>query len=314
MAYRMRRKKSVQTSVRKIAAEQIDKAIAEILDEDLDRHKTVHQVRKRCKKLRGLIRLVRPEFADYQKENAFFRDAARELSYVRDAQSMVECFDELVDHFQDQVDRNALTSIRQELVARRQKIAEDEADLDDKLDAFYQHMREARQRVDDWKIDDDGVSAVAGGLKKTFGRCRKTFRTAYEEPTAENFHQWRKRVKYHWYHARLLRRVWPGMLKVQRTAADELGDLLGDDHDLAVLRQTLLTDPDRYGSEKDVQALLGLIDRRRAELQTQARPLGRRLLAEQPKQLASRFGEYWDTWKAKHKRQPKLTGEPSLAE
>lgn len=30
---------------------QIDKAIAELRDEDLGRHATVHQVRKRCKKL-----------------------------------------------------------------------------------------------------------------------------------------------------------------------------------------------------------------------------------------------------------------------
>lgn len=30
---------------------QIDKAIGELRDEELDRHEAVHQVRKRCKKL-----------------------------------------------------------------------------------------------------------------------------------------------------------------------------------------------------------------------------------------------------------------------
>jgi hypothetical protein len=53
----------------------------------------VHQVRKLCKKLRGLIRLVRPEFDNFQKEDEFFRDAARELSYVRDAQSIIGLID-----------------------------------------------------------------------------------------------------------------------------------------------------------------------------------------------------------------------------
>jgi inorganic triphosphatase YgiF len=65
MPFRLRRKKTVQKSVRRIALEQIDKAIREVLDDNVNRHEAVHQVRKRCKKLRGLIRLVRPSFQDY---------------------------------------------------------------------------------------------------------------------------------------------------------------------------------------------------------------------------------------------------------
>ncbi len=306
MAYRLRRKKSVQKSIRKVACEQIDRAIAEILDEQLDRHETVHQVRKRCKKVRGLVRLVRPVFADYQGENEFFRDAARELSYVRDAQSIIECFDALMKHFQQQIDRSSFAATREELERRRREIAGDEEGLDEKLDEFLASMREARHRVSHWKVDDDGFSAVAGGLKKTYRRGRKAMRLAYENPAAESFHEWRKRVKYHWYHARLLRRIWPRMMKVQREAAHHLSDLLGDDHDLAVLRQTILDTPARFGAAEDSQALLGLIDRRRAQFQAEAWPLGQRLYAEKPQPLAGRFGLYWETWQA--------TGEQPVAE
>jgi hypothetical protein len=87
------------------------------------------------------------------------------------------------------------------------------------------------------------------------------------------------------------------MLGVHREAANELSDLLGDDHDLAILRKTLLGEPESFGSETDVQAFLGLIDRRRLELQSQARPLGECLFAEEPGQLADRFRTYWGTWK-----------------
>ncbi|MEZ6097799.1 MAG: CHAD domain-containing protein [Pirellulaceae bacterium] len=312
MAYRIRRSKSVQASVRKIALEQIDKAIGEILDEQLDRHETVHQVRKRCKKLRGLIRLVRPEFNDYQRENEFFRDAARELSYVRDAQSIIECFDGLLGHFHDQIEQDAFVPVRDELAERRQKIADDKVGLDNKLDEFLAKMREARGRAAKWKVNDDGFSAVEGGLAKTYRRGRKALRSAYEKPSRENFHEWRKRIKYHWYHARLLRRIWPDMMNLWRGATDELSDLLGDDHDLAVFRQTLLDDPDRFGSESDLQVLIGLIDRRRAELLAKARPLGERLLAEKPKQLRSRLGRYWETWQARPNLQPKLGNELTL--
>jgi CHAD domain-containing protein len=277
--------------------EQIEKAIGEITDDELDRHETVHQVRKRCKKLRGLIRLVRPQFDDYRRENAFFRDAARELSYVRDSQSIIECFDGLIGHFQEQIDQDAFARVREELVERRQRIADDKVGLDEKLDEFLTKMHEARGRAAYWKIDEDDFSAVEGGLAKTYGRGRKALRDAYEHPSTESFHEWRKRVKYHWYHARLLRQIWPDMMSAWRSASDRLSDLLGDEHDLAVFRQSLCDDPDRFGDDADRQVLIGLIDRRRAELQAEARPLGQCLFAEKSERLSERFACYRKTWK-----------------
>ena len=77
MAYRIRTKDDdVEQAVRRIACEQIDRALAEIDDDGLDFARKVHQVRKRCKKLRGLVRLVRPALDAYGRENAAFRDAA----------------------------------------------------------------------------------------------------------------------------------------------------------------------------------------------------------------------------------------------
>lgn len=313
MAYRIRSRGSVQKSVRKIAHEQIDKAIHEVLNDELERHDAVHQVRKRCKKVRGLIRLVRPAFQDYQRENEFFRDAARELSYVRDAQSVIECFDGLMNHFAEQVDPNAFASVREQLAARRQNVTDDQVGLEKRLDEFLANMREARQRVEAWQIDADGFKAVEGGLRKTYGRGRKALRDANETTTVESLHEWRKRAKYHWYHARLLRRIWRHMMAVHIDTADDLSDLLGDDHDLAVFRTTLLGDQDSFGGKTEVQALIGLIDRRRAQLQTEARPLGERLFAEKPKRLAARFRSYWKSWKTWREVDPRLNSELTMA-
>jgi hypothetical protein len=105
---------------------------------------------------------------------------------------------------------------------------------------------------------------------------------------------------------RLLRRIWPDMIRLHRGSADKLSDLLGDDHDFAVFRQTLLDDAGKFVSETDVHALLGLIDRRRAELHAAARPLGERLFAEKPKCLAARFQCYWKTWKTSAEIEPQL--------
>jgi len=296
MAYHFHRKKTVKADVVKIARSQIDKAIEEIDDESLDRHEAVHQVRKRCKKLRGLIRLIRPAFPEYKRENALFRDAAGELSSVRDAQSVIACFEELILYYDDRVEGVSFEKIRRQLVERRAEVADDAVELEEKLKNFRASMVEARGRVNKWKITEEGFDAVADGFMKTYKRGRKAFPKAYEEPSTENFHEWRKRVKYHWYHCRLLRRIWPEMIKVHRKTADDLADYLGDDHDLAVLRETLEKEPHRFESE-DLERIYTLIGERRSELQHQAQLLGERLYAEKKKHITHRFGSYWMSWR-----------------
>ena len=76
-----------------------------------------------------------------------------------------------------------------------------------------------------------------------------------------------------------------------------MGDLLGDDHDLAVLRQMLTDDPGRFGDEGDREVMLVLIDRRRAELEQEAMLLGRRFFQDSPGAFARRLKGSWKTWR-----------------
>jgi len=84
MSYPFHADERIATGVCRIALRKIEKAIGEIDDAELNRDETIHQVRKRCKMLRGLIRLARPSMEKtYQIENNAFRDAARTLSDIR---------------------------------------------------------------------------------------------------------------------------------------------------------------------------------------------------------------------------------------
>jgi len=297
MGYRIERDEPVDDAIRRIAHEQIDKALAELDDESLPRHETVHQVRKRCKKVRGLVRLVRPSFAEtYQRENAWYRDAARPLSKIRDAESALETYDALADRFSDLFADGAFKSVRERLAKRRRQVSQKKG-LGEELELFHHRMAVGRERVADWRLDDDGFDAIAAGLAKTYRRARKAMETALERPTAENFHQWRKRIKHHWHHARLLKPAWPEGIGAHRDAADRLADLLGDAHDLAVLGGILVAEPAAFGDETTVESFLALANRRRLELRERAQQLGRRLLAEKPKQLCRRFRTYWDVWR-----------------
>jgi len=313
MAYRMKSKENPQKAVQRIAREQIDRAIDDIRDEQIDDHQTVHEVRKRCKKIRGLIRLVRPQLGDaYDLENAWYRDSARSLSYVRDAQSLIETYDEVMARFGSQARRRTFASIRRQLTLRRKKVTEDEVGLRERLEAFLERMYEGRERVSAWRLREKGFDAIEDGLTKTYRRGRDAMEAAYEDPTSERFHEWRKRAKYHWYHLRLLESVWKGSMAARRDEADQLADYLGDDHDLAILRDTLAENPADFGGEETVQSMIGLANQRQVELRLKARWLGARLYTEKPKNFANRIAAYWGAWRSEKRTDARSAHQPEL--
>lgn len=299
MAYRLKAGESVNDALIRIAREQLGKAIAEIDDSKLDPHETVHQVRKRCKKLRGLLRLVRPALGKvYKQENACFRDAARRLSFVRDAQTLVETLDDLTTFYADSLAPDFAAAVHAELVERRNTVADNEMDLEGRLAQVRAVLRSAHDRAGTWQLADDDFAAVAGGLRKTCQRGRKAMTAAYRDPDAASFHEWRKRTKYFSFQQRLLRPLWPAVVKQQSRTASELGDLLGNDHDLAVLQDTLITECAAESESRELQVLLGLAEQRQLILRQRARILGKRLFAEQPDALVARFRGYWSAWQA----------------
>ncbi len=297
MGYHIRRDENVQSAVRRVASEQIRDALRDIREEVIDRHEVVHLLRKRCKKLRGLARLVRPWLGEtYYLENAFFRDLSRELSFVRDSQALVEAYDRLLEHVRLDMDLKLLPPVRARLTQMPHEMVGDADALTKRLVPVIEQLEQAALRVEAWVVEAEGFDALEDGLIKTYGRARRAQQTAEASATSQNFHEWRKRVKYHWHHSRLLRNVSPRLMKPHRRMAAELGELLGRDHDLAVLHERLEAEQSQFGSVQQVNLALRVIRQRQSELQAAAKGLGRRLLAERPRCLAERWRVYWGAW------------------
>jgi CHAD domain-containing protein len=296
MAYRLARKEEVEAGIQRITIEQINKAIAEIESSTLSPHEKIYQIRKRCKKIRGVIRLVRPTLGKtYAFENAWFRDTARALADFRDAKVLIGTYDQVMDAFQEHVERSAFAPVRRALTQREKQLFHSQ-DLDQRLQPVSARFVQARERAKRWTLQEQDFTAVSAGLLKTYRRGRQALIQTYTDPTPTHFHEWRKRVKYHRYHTRLLSHLWqPVMMELWREVKT-LSDLLGDDHDLAILHQILLAEPE-FGQDEDRQAvLIGLIKSRRNVLETAAQLLGERIYAEKPKRLRQRLEHYWQVW------------------
>ena len=147
-------------------------------------------------------------------------------------------------------------------------------------------------RVSRWPLRDRGWNSLDDGLERVARDGRNAMMEVREKGRTEDFHEWRKQVKYLRHQFGLLRKVWPDVLDAMEGSADELGELLGTDHDLAVLRERAESEPVLPPATREV--LLRRIDARRAGLQHEALDLGRRLYAEKPASLTQRLGRLWE--------------------
>lgn len=277
---------SVKKELRRIARERLDHALRK-LDRGHDPNEAVHEARKDIKKLRALIRLVRPAFPDYKPENAALRDTARLLSGIRDATAMVEACDRLIASYGKDDTGAALFALREHLLDAR---PEADGTVAERIAKMQVELADAKVRVSGWDLNAKGFDALQGGLKKTYGRARKAMEKARSSRTPEDFHDWRKRVKYHWYHARLLAPVAPDSLASHVVLANRLGDRLGDHHDLVPFRQRLAEAP---LPEADRSAIAKIVEGESARLEQDAFTLGDRLFDDKPRVLARRWRAWW---------------------
>jgi CHAD domain-containing protein len=283
---------SLRSAVQRIAADQLQGALEALDDPDTATLDTrIHDARKRCKKLRGLIRLVRPGFDGYATVNASLRDAARSLSYLRDSAVFLETYDILAAGARDRdTDRRALAPLRGALSRARP----DRSRVAEQVAEFRETLSEILKDVPGWTVEGDEAEVLAGGLARSFGRGRTALARALVAPDGETMHEWRKRAKYHWYHARLLRRAFPEMLVPHRDTADQLADTLGDHHDLAEFARRIRADDMPPEAAAAIEPLL--LDRMRL-LEADAFRLGRPLFAEDEAALASRWTAWWSLWR-----------------
>lgn len=283
---------TVEAAVRRIACAELDATLAGIRADDLPIERVIHDVRQRCKALRGLIRLVRPVLPAFATENIAFRDVARSLGGARDGKVLADTLKALAAEPDAALNPLAMARVRERLCAAHSA----PAGLREALDGCVAPLIAARVRAATWTLTDDGWDALAPGFLKTMKAARRSMREFEETGDVEAGHRWRKHAKYHWQHMRLLRGVArePGRKRAKRTL--RLSGLLGERHDLDLLAAALAALPPSDGDEETIARLTMLSSRRSDLLDAKAAPLGRRLFGRRPHKLASRWSARWRQW------------------
>ncbi|BAC89021.1 CHAD domain-containing protein [Gloeobacter violaceus] len=311
MPFELSASQPVAQEIRRIVREQIAEAL-ELLGTRYDEQPeaAVHSARKLFKRLRALLRLVRAELGAgrYKGEDRVVQQAGRALSEARDAHVLTQTLakvrkdqvgplpDGLFDALADAIDRNAASTQLDRTAVTDVVVA----------------LVGLQERLADWPLEREGFKLLEDGLLWVYREGRRAMKAAFADPDPEHFHTWRKRVKDLWHQYEVLTPLWPELLAPCATQAHQLADYLGDDHDLAVLYETVAKQiPVDYAAEG--AWLLSDIDRRRTELQRLAKPLGIKLYAETPGAFVRRLGAYWRAWqRSEQGLAPSQRTEPAL--
>jgi len=297
MTYRLRPGRPLSGEVVRIAEIQYQRAIEILRDQPEGPFEAIHGARKRFKRLRGLFRLVRaadPKFC--ARENARVRDIARTLSTVRDATALAETLDHLLASRAAPGNETTLRAIRDRLAHRRDRIATEQTDLQARLVAAIAGCEDGIKALGKMRLPDkQGKAArlIADGLAKTYGRAVKALETANASGDAADWHDLRKRIKYHRMHVQLLARAWPGEMAIRADIADVAGEALGQDHDLASLADLIETEPLTIGSQEEIAVLRTCIVTCSARLHDQVRDIVKNLLRDDPILIHGRVLALW---------------------
>jgi hypothetical protein len=186
--------------------------------------------------------------------------------------------------------------VRKSLQAHLREVRKRVLDEQNTLAVVAETIRRERDGVRQWMKVRNKWRSAALGLKETYRRAKISFEAAKVDRTDEKLHEWRKQAKYLLYQLEILRPLWTERLDEMVNEVDQVGNHLGDDHDLVVLRQMVDHRSEKPGAHKDRETLLALIDRRRDELQQEVMLLGERFFQDKVSDFARRFSGYWKTW------------------
>ncbi len=299
MAFHFKSKESAATGVKRLCRELSEESISALKNNS--RAPTVHRVRKDVKKIRAVLRLARESVPKKvrRRQMKLLREATGILAPVRDAHVAINSLKSLNDGLTNGRGKNPFPRTARGLGRRLRDALRDFAEKHGSRKT-RKRLRRFQRTLDDCRFRCKGWDALGPGVNSCYHKARASYHGALANPLPAQLHEWRKRAKDVWYCLQLLHASGPRQIEPLADAFGRLGDALGNDHDLWMLRRTAR----RVAKDapKELSTLAELIALRRRKLQKTAFDLGARLFAETPASFHKKLAQLWKAWRKGEKR------------
>jgi CHAD domain-containing protein len=275
----------------------IQNAADRIMCPTSDPGEDVHLVRVTIKRLRALLRLIRPVISRtaFDRENKRLRKAASRLSSARDLDIARQTLATLPDPNGGERDAAAV------VLAGFDSDGDSEVKVSKAMKQILRDLERTRRNLHrigsfgrEWKT-------IEPGLKNVYRQCRKRMEKALGQHDDEAFHNWRIRVKNLYYELQMLEPVWPERLKKMIERLKQLQERIGADHDLVVLKRSLQNTPDAFGSAETIEEIVGCLDGKSRKLRQATEPLGQRIFHQTSNRFVGELGRHWTQWRSRRK-------------
>jgi CHAD domain-containing protein len=247
--------------------------------------KEVHSARKNLKRARAMLRLLRPSIGKraYHRENGSLRDCARGLSMLRDGRALLDTATLLRARVRSADERSAVRRLaalleHDHMLARRALTRDRTA-----IDAMRETLRSSYRRTAHWR-PRPGTDRPGRGVRRVYSRGCAAQKRAQAHRTAANLHELRKQTKYLYHQLEALEPLQPGRITRLAERMRQLADLLGDEHNLNVLRARVAHSP---LERRDRIRLRRIIDHARAKLDRAALARAHRMYRQPPAVFAA---------------------------
>jgi hypothetical protein len=291
MSYKLRPGEPLGKELQRVVKREFEKAADEI-SKDPYREEAVHEVRKSVKKVRAVLRLVRDALGkEYEVLNDELRSLAHQMSWLRDVDATVEIMKSLRDHNRSLITPSVFAAVCKGLAVHRRKIM---AQVNP--ERLLTRARTEIDRLADVTPKPVGQVAdshlVRTGLESGYKRARKAMAAVLDAPEDLRYHTWRRRVKDHWYHMRVLERF-HSTVRSRASKLRQLETWLGDDHNLVLLRMTILEAPARFGNRRQTAIVLGCVAEDQNRLRRRALKIGQRLFSKDKRAFRHSVERWW---------------------
>jgi CHAD domain-containing protein len=250
----------------------------------------IHRVRTTIKRLRALLRLIRPAIdpAFFNRENDRLRTAAGLLSFARDTE--VACRTLKTLPVSDESDQEAVRSVLSSLETRAQQ----PKDIQETMAEVNRRLEQARLNFHRLKLRGSDRQILEAGLRAVYRQGRQRMKTAIKQGQDNAFHRWRIRAKNLYYELQFLESVWPKRIDRIVSRLSDLEDQIGHDHDAAVLRAWLKKQPGTFGGDETVHRVVACLDDQTRTLRQKVVPLGCKIWRQKPRRFAQKVVRHWN--------------------
>ena len=243
------------------------------------RDEQVHRARQQLKRARSTLSVLKPVLGHHARDlKRSIAAAARLLAGARDADVVAATARSLRETVGASDDAGL-----NRVVAELDRKAEEAHRHDTPVDEVIERLSLIDTAIDGLSCRIDGEALFERAIAAAYADGRKAMTRARSSLSTPDLHAWRKEVKVLWHLVRLGRKRLARSIRDTADDLNRLGDVLGYDHDHAVLAERLALAPD---ADHSLMRQLSMIAKERQSLEKEAFTLGEIIYRPKPKTFA----------------------------